>query len=366
MLRSVIPKYGFPTLCLILLLAVTVHSKPYRGAEYRTFESFLYGRFEVRMQSAAGHGVVSSFFTYRDYHAEGLSGTQHWNEIDLEWMGKLNNKVSTNVIIQNEWGDASEVFLSVNPHQVFTTYAIEWTPEAIRWYEGDRLLRTVSGERADSVYHAQKLMMNIWQPTNTTWAGSFNPDILPVYAFYDWASYAAYDPDNGSVGTDNNFTPIWVDDFDYWDTSRWQKATHTWDGNNVDFTPANAVFNGGYLVLCMTTPTETGYDGPALSLGEEDPRNPSNFHLSPAYPNPFNGTTHFSLELPESGTVNMDIIDIHGKVRFSQSIEITGNTLTRLSWAGQDDFGSNLPSGSYIVRVASPAFQESRKILLIK
>ena len=362
----IVPKIRFFTTGLLLLLSVTSYAKLYRGAEYRTFESFLYGRFEVRMQSAAGHGVVSSFFTYRDYHAEGLSGTQHWNEIDLEWMGKLNNKVSTNVIIQNEWGSASEVFLSVNPHLDFNTYAFEWTPDAIRWYEGDRLIRTVSGERADSVYHAQKIMMNIWQPSNTTWAGSFNPDILPVYAFYDWVSYSAYDPGNGSVGTNNDFTPLWVDDFDYWDTSRWQKATHTWDGNNVDFTPANAVFNGGFLVLCMTTPTNTGYDGPALSVDEDPTSNPTNIYLSQAYPNPFNGTTNFSLEIPQAGPVKMDIVDIQGRVRTSRTIEMTGNSKTNISWDGRDDYGEHLPSGSYIILMGNQTFQESRKILLIK
>ncbi|NQV29673.1 MAG: family 16 glycosylhydrolase, partial [Candidatus Marinimicrobia bacterium] len=194
---------------LFLALASLGGAKDFRGGEYRTIQSYLYGRYEVRMKSAAGSGVVSSFFTFRDYYEEGLSSPAHWNEIDLEWMGKLNNKVSTNVIIQNEWGDASEVFLTVNPHLDFQTYAIEWTPEAIRFYEGDRLLRTVSGERADSVHYAQKLMMNIWQPTNTAWAGSFNPGILPVYALYDWVRYAEYAPGSGSVGTDNNFEPLW-------------------------------------------------------------------------------------------------------------------------------------------------------------
>lgn len=360
------PKFRFLTLCFLLLFTATGYAKLYRGAEFRTFDSYLYGRFEVRMKSAAGHGVVSSFFTFRDYHAQGLSGTQHWNEIDLEWMGKLNNKVSTNVIIQGEWGDATEPFLSVNPHNVFTTYAIEWTPEAIRWYEGNRLIRTVSGERADSVYHAQKLMMNIWQPSNTTWAGSFNPEILPVYAFYDWASYAAYDSGNGSVGTDNNFTPQWVDDFDFWDNTHWQKATHTWDGNNVDFTPANAVFNGGYLILCMTTSSDLGYDGPALSIGENQGAVPTDYYLSQAYPNPFNGTTNFSLELPQAGEVKMDIIDTQGRVRASRNIEVSGSSRTTFSWDGRDDLGNSLPSGSYICLVGNQSFQESRKILLVK
>ena len=54
----------------------------YRGGELRTIDAYRYGRYEVRMKSAAGDGVVSSFFTYRDYWAQRLTGSQHWNEID--------------------------------------------------------------------------------------------------------------------------------------------------------------------------------------------------------------------------------------------------------------------------------------------
>ena len=38
-------------------------AKPYRGGELRTLQDYRYGRFEVRMKSAAGDGVISSFFT---------------------------------------------------------------------------------------------------------------------------------------------------------------------------------------------------------------------------------------------------------------------------------------------------------------
>ncbi len=56
------------TLFLLLFFSdLTMANKPYRGAEYRTIESVTYGRFEVRMKSAFGDGIVSSFFTYHDY-----------------------------------------------------------------------------------------------------------------------------------------------------------------------------------------------------------------------------------------------------------------------------------------------------------
>ena len=77
------------------------------------------------MKSALGSGVVSSFFTYRDFWEEGLSSNSNWNEIDLEWLGMYDDKVQTNLIIQNEWDLPDLVDLNVNPHDDFHVYAIE-------------------------------------------------------------------------------------------------------------------------------------------------------------------------------------------------------------------------------------------------
>tara|TARA_A100001037_G_scaffold303431_1_gene337427 strand:+ start:557 stop:769 length:213 start_codon:yes stop_codon:yes gene_type:complete len=52
---------------ILLFINICLSQKPYSGGELRTLNSYLYGRYEVRMESAAGDGVVSSFFTYRDY-----------------------------------------------------------------------------------------------------------------------------------------------------------------------------------------------------------------------------------------------------------------------------------------------------------
>ena len=50
---------------LVLKAAATQGGAPYGGGELYTKESFLYGRFEVRMKSGAGgDGIVSSFFLY--------------------------------------------------------------------------------------------------------------------------------------------------------------------------------------------------------------------------------------------------------------------------------------------------------------
>ena len=66
-------------------------------------------------------------------------------------------------------------------------------------------------------------------------------------------------PGSGTYGTGNNFSHDWTDNFDSWDTTRWDKATHTFNGNNCDFIQENAVFEDGKLILCLTNNTNIGY-----------------------------------------------------------------------------------------------------------
>ncbi|HEX9006623.1 MAG TPA: malectin domain-containing carbohydrate-binding protein, partial [Bacteroidota bacterium] len=72
-------------------------------------------------------------------------------------------------------------------------------------------------------------------------------------------------------GVNDNFTLQWTDDFNSFDAARWQKATHTWDGNNAQFVQENAVLTGGYLILCLTSNTTSGYSGGTIADTDVDP-----------------------------------------------------------------------------------------------
>ena len=74
--------FRYNLILTLLFIFSTALSQNYRGAEYRTRDTYLYGRFEVKFKSAAGDGIVSSFFTYND-----LNPTTPWNEIDIEILG---------------------------------------------------------------------------------------------------------------------------------------------------------------------------------------------------------------------------------------------------------------------------------------
>ncbi len=249
--------------CLLLTLALIAAGasaqKPYRGAEYRTINAMTYGRFEVRMRTAQVSGMLGSFFTYSD-------PANPWNEIDIENMGRYSNESQFNTIVPTQADNhVYRDTLRVNPHAAFHVYAIEWTPQYVAWqFDGAEVFRQ-TGPHIALLNRSQKLMMNIWQPSYVDWAGSFSPSSLPVYVYYDWVKYYAYTP-----GVNDNFTLQWSDDFNSFDAARWQKATHTWDGNNAQFVTENAVLKDGCLILCLTGNTTSGYSGGAVADADVD------------------------------------------------------------------------------------------------
>jgi hypothetical protein len=238
----------------VLLLCTAVYPKDYYGGELRTKSSFLYGRFETRMKSAVGSGLLSSFFMYHD-----TAPYNTWNEIDVEIMGRYQRDVQYNTITPDKANHVYADYVPFNPHADFHTYAVEWTPTYVAWFVDGVEAHRQTGSHIATLKYEQKIMMNIWQVLWTDWAGTFNPKILPVFAWYDFVSYASYTPAKGSVGSGNNFTLLWKDEFNAWDTSRWEKATHTFEGNNSDFTPQNVVFRDGYMVLCLTDKLNPGF-----------------------------------------------------------------------------------------------------------
>ncbi|MEW5925526.1 MAG: family 16 glycosylhydrolase, partial [Candidatus Zixiibacteriota bacterium] len=242
------------TLIALLILQAIVRAKDYKGAEYRTKESFIYGRFEARYKPPIGDGFLASFFTYHE-----ITSSTAWNEIDFEILGRYDHDVQVTSIGPGQKIRNSHQWVEFNTHDDFHNYAFEWTPDYIAWFvDGIEVYRQTQSHVAQFKY-GQKIMMNIWPPSWAPWAGVLDDRMLPVFAYYDWVSYASYTPGAGNCGTDNNFTLLWKDEFDSWDQERWEKATHTWAGNNSDFMPENAVFANGCLILCLTKPAPLGY-----------------------------------------------------------------------------------------------------------
>jgi len=252
--------YRYLTTIFSLLMAFWIipgQARDFKGAELRTFAEYTYGRFEVRMKAPDATGVLSSLFTYHE-----INDMSEWNEVDVEIIGRYENCVQFNTITPHRANHVRAEWVDFNPQNDYHDYAFEWTPDYVAWFIDGLEVYRQTGAHIATLSLPQKMMMNIWNPVYDNWVGEWNPDVLPVFAYYDRAGYASYTPGNGNTGTENNFTLEWVDEFDTWDQSRWAKATHTFEGNNCDFYPDNAVFKDGNMILCLTDNDNTGYTDP--------------------------------------------------------------------------------------------------------
>ena len=224
-----------------------------RGAEYRTLDSYTYGRFATRAKPAQGDGIVSSFFTYDD-------PANPWGEIDIEWLGLFDHTIDLNTITTGQTSHIRQHYVPFNPHLDFHDYGFEWTPEYVAWFIDSTEIFRQTGSHIEELDSAQKLMMNLWQPVYADWVGTFDDRILPRFSYYDWVKYYEYTPDAGDYWTDNNFTLEWEDDFSNFDQTHWEKSdNHTWGGNQSILIKENTVFVDGMLVLCMTDDIHVGY-----------------------------------------------------------------------------------------------------------
>lgn len=247
-------------LCIFLAIttgfvAQLVHAKAYKGAEIYSNNAYLYGRYEMRMQSAKASGVLSTFFTYKD--GSQIAGTV-WEEIDIEIFGKNNGtQWQSNIIYGTGPTHTEETHTeSVSLAEGYHTYVLEWTPEYVAWFvDGVEKRRITGTSTLNTLTSPQSLRFNIWASDSVPWVGAWDDSVLPVYQFVSYIEYKAYN------ATTKTFEGGWRDDFNSFDTSRWGKANWTFDSNRVDFAPENAVVKNGILVLALTKENATGFSG---------------------------------------------------------------------------------------------------------
>ena len=101
-------------------------------------------------------------------------------------------------------------------------------------------------------------------------------------------------------------------------------------------------------------------DGGAVA-NEPSTETPIGFHLSVAYPNPFNPSTTFALDIPETGHVVVDVLDMLGR---RVSVLQDGNVLAGAYTLRFD--ARDLPSGVYIVRAMAEGSRQTRSVTLLR
>ncbi|MDE0688204.1 MAG: T9SS type A sorting domain-containing protein [Candidatus Poribacteria bacterium] len=89
------------------------------------------------------------------------------------------------------------------------------------------------------------------------------------------------------------------------------------------------------------------------------------------YPNPFNPETWIPYQLSEDSLVSVSIYDTTGKLvrTLSLGFQSTGfyNSRERAAyWDGRNDLGERVASGVYFYQLTTPAFQQTRRMLILK
>lgn len=149
--------------------------------EYRTLDHYRYGRYEASFKAARGEGVISAFFVYT-----GPAFGDPWDELSIEILGRDTTRVQFTHFVDGEPFDV-KVDLGFDAAEGFHTYAIEWTPEAIRWFVDDELKHVDAAEDGPLPRMPGRIFANIWANDGLTeWAGEFEYPGRPLSAEFDW------------------------------------------------------------------------------------------------------------------------------------------------------------------------------------
>lgn len=162
----------------------------YSCGELQSRDFYGYGTYEVRMQAAAGPGLVSAFFAY--------TGPPHNNphdELDFEFLGKSPGSVQLNYYVGGQGGHDSMNALGFDSSITMADYAFQWLPDTIRWFVNGQLVR--EEKRADDrpfPTHPSKIYISLWNgqgKDNEAWLKPFSYPGSPLVARYELIAFTA-------------------------------------------------------------------------------------------------------------------------------------------------------------------------------
>jgi len=239
---------------LAVAVCVPATASGMASAELYTTSSYLYGRFDARIQHAPGDGVVSAFFLWKN--GSDASGA-YWNELDYEKIAADCHMQLNNIYGNPKSQHQSTPSLGFAICGGYHDYRFEWTPTYIAWVVDGKEIRRDTG--ADATAYAQNasagmtIHFNIW-PGNSSFGGNINNTTLPVHQYISWVEYSSYD--NG------NFNVQWREEFESsavpsgWATGNWASPY-----NLSTHSPQNVAFVNGIAVLSLTADNATGNPG---------------------------------------------------------------------------------------------------------
>lgn len=256
--------WGAAALSAAILCFTVESAAAVSSAELIRIAPHRHGRFEARLRFAAGDGVVSSFFLWKD--GSERPGTA-WNEIDIEKVGADCRGYSSNAIYGNPAQHHTEpVTLAADLCGELHTHAIEWTPSLLRWIVDGVEVRRL-GPEALAAFERDasaglQLRFNVW-PGDESFGGRFSTAVLPTRQYIDSVTYSQYTPGAGADGGD--FTPTWSESCDAALGPAWSYGSWGSPLGHSTHAPANVTVADGFCVLTLredrAEPTDAGSNG---------------------------------------------------------------------------------------------------------
>ena len=93
---------------------------------------------------------------------------------------------------------------------------------------------------------------------------------------------------------------------------------------------------------------------------------PISFKLYPNFPNPFNPETRILYDVPEQSQVSIEVYDLIGKRIRTLVHGIRPQGRHTVTWFGRDQYGVNVATGVYLLRMQAGSFTAVQKMVFVK
>ena len=165
--------------------------KNFSCAELQTRELYGHGTYEARMRPAAGPGIVSAFFSYAG-PAHGADRSQErWFSFDF--VGRDLKTLHLGYHAAGGRSHRHKVSLAFDPSEAMNDYAIQWTPQAVRWLVNGQQVHALDigpAERRSKL--PAKVFVSLRNgigDEQAAWLGQFEYDGRPLLTTYEYIAF---------------------------------------------------------------------------------------------------------------------------------------------------------------------------------
>jgi endo-1,3-1,4-beta-glycanase ExoK len=165
--------------------------KSFSCAELQSRELYGHGTYEARMRPAAGTGIVSAFFSYAGPSHGGDKSQERWFSFDF--VGRDLKTLHLGYHAAGGRIHRHKVNLAFDPSEAMNDYAIQWTPQAVRWLVNGRQVHALDIDPAERRSKLPaKLFVSLRNgigDEQAAWLGHFEYEGRPLLTTYEYIAF---------------------------------------------------------------------------------------------------------------------------------------------------------------------------------